>query len=384
MRSTGPGSGSPSRSTPSEAANRPALTGDRDPRLSVTGLRGIEPPTIATRKRRIAGAIAIPSTAVSDPEDADPSAAVTMPRAHYSTLQVLSANASGFRSLADAAAIANNPAVVADFYGATDQGRVRRANEDQFLVATLERSLFIEGSSLPAEAGTRLTDTPQGRLLIVADGMGGHGAGDLASAVATDAMAHYAFATMPWAVRVDSESDSDELRAGLLEAVEKAQARIRRVATRKNVDTRLGTTLTMAYLTWPHLHLIHVGDSRAYLFRDNTLHRLTKDHTLAQRLVDGQAMTEEEAAHSRLSHVLVNAVGGGSDELDVELHRIRLELEDQLLLCTDGLYDMVPDDFIETQLRRSGEPVQRIVHSLINEANGAGGRDNVTVVLARF
>lgn len=308
--------------------------------------------------------------------------ATTMPRTHYSTLQVLSANNSGFRSLADAASIANNPAVVADFYGATDQGRVRKANEDQFLVATLERSLFIEGSSLPAEAGTRLTDTPQGRLLIIADGMGGHGAGDLASAVATDAMAHYAFATMPWAVH--TEHDAEELRQGLREAVTKAQARIRRVASRKNVDTRLGTTLTMAYVTWPDLHLIHVGDSRAYLFRDNTLHRVTKDHTLAQRLVDGQAMTADEAAHSRLSHVLVNAVGGGSDELDVELHRMPLKLEDQLLLCTDGLYDMVPDSFIEEQLRRSAEPVERVVHTLINEANAAGGRDNVTLVLARF
>jgi len=301
----------------------------------------------------------------------------------HSTLQLLSASRHGFRSLADAAAIANNPAVVADFYGATDQGQIRRANEDQFLVATLERSLFIEGSSLPAEAGTRLTDTPQGRMLIVADGMGGHGGGELASAVAIDAMAHYAFATMPWAVAND-HCNEDELRSGLQEAVAKAQARIRRVASRKNVDTALGTTLTMAYLTWPQMHLIHVGDSRAYLFRENTLHRLTHDHTLAQQLVDGEAMTAEEAARSRLSHVLVNAVGGGTDELTVELHRVRLEPEDQLLLCTDGLYDMLDDETIAEQLADAGRPVERTVHKLIDAANAAGGRDNVTVVLARF
>ncbi|MCA9655812.1 MAG: serine/threonine-protein phosphatase [Myxococcales bacterium] len=318
-----------------------------------------------------------------------PSASDTLPatshsgRTRHSTLQLLAAGGRGLRSLADAAAIADNPAVVADFFGATHVGQVRKRNEDQFLVAALERSLLVEGSSLPAEAGTRLTDTPQGRLLIVADGMGGHGGGELASAVTTDAMALYAFAAMPWAVGRD-DHDAEELGRGLLEAVTKAQARVRRVAQRKNVDEALGTTLTLAYLTWPQLHLVHVGDSRAYLFRNGALHRLTKDHTLAQRLVDGNAMTAEEAAHSPLTHVLVNAVGGGTDELDVELHRVALAMEDQLMLCTDGLYDMVPDPTIAEHLARTSEPVDRVVHSLIDAANAAGGRDNVTVVLARF
>lgn len=325
---------------------------------------------------------------VRDTKPDIPSAGDTLPagdfdRPRHSTLQLLSAGGRGFRSLADAAAIANNPAVVADFFGATDVGQVRARNEDQFLVAALERSLLIEGSSLPAEAGTRLTDTPQGRLLIVADGMGGHGGGELASAVTIDAMALYAFAAMPWAV-LDDGCNAEELTRGLLDAVSKAQARVRRVAQRKNIDDAAGTTLTMAYITWPDLHLVHVGDSRAYLFRDGTLHRLTKDHTLAQQLVDGNAMTVEEAAKSPLTHVLVNAVGGGTDELDVELHRIRLQMEDQLLLCTDGLYDMVPDETIAELLARTDAGVERVVNALLTAANAAGGRDNVTVVLARF
>lgn len=324
---------------------------------------------------------------VSDTKPDLPSAGDTLPagdidRPRHSTLQLLSGGR-GFRSLADAAAIANNPAVVADFFGATDVGQVRARNEDQFLVAALERSLLIEGSSLPAEAGTRLTDTPQGRLLIVADGMGGHGGGELASAVTIDAMALYAFAAMPWAV-LDDGCNAEELTRGLLDAVSKAQARVRRVAQRKNIDGAAGTTLTMAYITWPDLHLVHVGDSRAYLFRDGTLHRLTKDHTLAQRLVDGNAMTAEEAAKSPLTHVLVNAVGGGTDELDVELHRIPLQIEDQLLLCTDGLYDMVSDETIAELLARTDVGVERVVQGLLSAANKAGGRDNVTVVLARF
>lgn len=299
------------------------------------------------------------------------------------TLQLLAAGGRGHRSLADAAAIAANPGVLADFFGATDVGRRRSSNQDQFLVAALERALLIEGSSLPAQAGTTLTDTPQGRLLIVADGIGGHGGGELASAITIDAMAHYAFETMPWALG-ESPCSLDELSQGLRDAVAKAQARVRRVAKRKNVAPDLGTTLTMAYVAWPHLHLVHVGDSRAYLLREGRLHRLTRDHTMAQRLVDDAALTPEEAARSYLSHVLVNAVGGGSDELDVELHRLRLEMDDQLLLCTDGLYDMVPDAVIAEHLRRTDAPVDAVVHGLLHAANEAGGRDNVTVVLARF
>ncbi|MCX4241392.1 PP2C family protein-serine/threonine phosphatase [Paraliomyxa miuraensis] len=299
------------------------------------------------------------------------------------TLQLLAAGGRGHRSLADAAAIAANPGVIADIYGATDVGRTRASNQDQFLVAALERALFIEGSSLPAQAGTRLTDTPQGRLLIVADGIGGHGGGELASAITIDAMALYAFETMPWAVGSDERS-FEELSQSLRDAVASAQARVRRVARRKNVSPDLGTTLTMAYVTWPDLHLVHVGDSRAYLLREGTLHRLTRDHTLAQMLVDGSAMTPEEAARSHLSHVLVNAVGGGSDELHVELHRVKLEIEDQLLLCTDGLYDMLGDDVIAEHLRRTDREVERVVSGLVDAANEAGGRDNVTVVLARF
>lgn len=326
--------------------------------------------------------------AVSDDRD-PPSAGDTLP-AHATegsssgrTLQLLAFGGRGHRSLADAAAIAANPGVTADCYGATDGGRVRASNQDQFLVAALERALFIEGSSLPAEAGTRLTDTPQGRLLIVADGIGGHGGGELASAVTIDAMAHYAFEAMPWAL-ARSERTLQELAEGLRDAVNKAQERVRRVARRKNVSPDLGTTLTMAYVAWPDLHLVHVGDSRAYLLREGKLHRLTRDHTLAQQLVDDKALTPEEAERSRYSHVLVNAVGGGTDELMVELHRIRLEIEDQLMLCTDGLYDMVGDAEIATRLGRTEQPVDVVVDGLIKAANAAGGRDNVTVVLARF
>ncbi len=321
------------------------------------------------------------SDANDEPGPGDTSSKISHRGGRHETLQLLQGGSS-LRSVADAAAMADNPGVIADFFGASDVGKVRSVNEDHFLVAALERSLFIEGSNMPAEAGTRVIGTPQGRLLIVADGMGGHGAGDVASAVAVDAMARYAFEAMPWVL--EARDSAEELRVGLQRAVSRAQSRLRRVAERKSIDLRLGTTLTLAYLTWPDLHVVHVGDSRAYLYRQGTLHRITKDHTLAQQLVDGDALTPDEAARSRLSHVLVNAVGGGTDELEVELHRVRLELEDQLLLCTDGLYDMVSDELICQRLSDPVAPVHQVVDGLIRSANDAGGRDNVTIVLARF
>lgn len=302
----------------------------------------------------------------------------------HKTLKLLSSSrVMPLRSLADHTAISKNPAVVAECFGQTDGGRVREQNQDQFLIAALERSLLVEGSSLPAESGSRLTDTPQGRLLIVADGIGGHGGGEVASAVAIDAMAHYAFETMPW-LSSNADVTAEELGDGLRAALKKAQARIRRVAKRKGLNEDLGTTLTMAYVVWPDLYLVHVGDSRAYLFRDDKLHRLTRDHTLAQQLVEGNAMTEEEAKRSHLSHVLVNAVGGKTDALDVELHTVKLQFDDQLMLCSDGLYDMVSDASIAKQLQRTNVSVDRVVDALIRDANDAGGRDNITVVLARF
>lgn len=302
----------------------------------------------------------------------------------HRTLKLLaSASSQSLRSLADAMRLQRDPGVSAEVAGMTHPGLVRANNQDQFLIAALERAILVEASSLPAEGGTRLTDTPQGRLLIVADGIGGHGGGEVASAVAIDAMAHYAFEAMPW-VLSKSDCSADEIADGLREAMSKAQERVRRVAKRKALAEDMGTTLTMAYIAWPHLLVVHAGDSRAYLFRDDTLHRLTRDHTLAQELVDGDALSEEEAASSHLSHVLVNAVGGSSDELDVELHRVELQLDDQLLLCTDGLHGYVSEAQITSQLRRTGGPVERIVSELVDKANESGGGDNITAVLARF
>jgi serine/threonine protein phosphatase PrpC len=145
----------------------------------------------------------------------------------------------------------------------------------------------------------------------------------------------------------------------------------------------MGTTLTVACSVGADLVLYYVGDSRAYLFRQGKLHRLTRDHTLAQHLADEGCIAQEEIATHRSRHVLTRALGQSGGEVEAELQHLRLANGDRLLLCTDGMTDMVPDARIAEVLcglDRSHEACR----ALIDLALAAGGRDNVTVVLARY
>ena len=145
----------------------------------------------------------------------------------------------------------------------------------------------------------------------------------------------------------------------------------------------MGTTLTMAYVVWPRLYVVHAGDSRCYLFRGGRLEQITTDHTMAQQLVERGVLTPEEAQESRLSHVLWNCLGGNSHELQPEVHKAGLTLGDTLLLCTDGLTGPLRDqDLIETL--QHDLPAQETCQRLVSAANSAGGPDNITVVVARF
>lgn len=295
-----------------------------------------------------------------------------------STLRLLRRN--GRRSRPDALT-GPDPGVAAEAYGATDRGLVRDRNEDQFLIAKLERIMNIEQSSIEGDAGTGERERPQGRLLMVADGMGGVEGGDVASAVAMDAMAEYAFAMMPWVMASDY-AQPDILAEGLRHALHECEKRIHRVAQRKGLDENMGTTLTIAYVTWPVLHIVHVGDSRCYLFRGGQLSRLTRDHTMAQELVDKKALSEEQASQSRFASMLTNAVGG-REEAIVDLHRFELAAHDELLLCSDGLSGLVPDAQMARMLSEGGSARERVMR-LVDSAKRAGGDDNITVVLAHF
>lgn len=306
------------------------------------------------------------------------------PRGAPALLTVLGGSSSGRRSLVDPAEAAADRTARAEVFGLTDRGRVRKNNEDQFLVAELERSMLVQQSSFPAGDGTALTGNPQGRLMMVADGVGGRADGEVASAVAVDALAHYALAVMPWMLTAGG-ADEEQLRVGITRAMEASQQRMRRVAQRHGFDVKMSTTLTLAYAAWPHLYVAHAGDSRAYLFRHGRLARLTRDHTLAQQMIDAHALTESQAEHTPWRSVLTNAVGGSSERLVVEFHRLDLAAGDVVLLCSDGLNAHVDDGAIAQQLAivRPGA-VADTCRALVSAALGGGGTDNVTVVLGLF
>jgi protein phosphatase len=265
-----------------------------------------------------------------------------------------------------------------DCFGLTDRGRVRDVNEDQFLVAELDKSMLVHQTSLAGPDHTRLPGGPRGYLFVVADGMGGVSGGKLASGLAVQTLTRYVLNTMPWFFRLDGDDDQvDQLRAALTACHQTVVA----VAAETGKD-RMGTTLTLAYVRWPRAYLIHAGDSRAYLLRGGHLHRLTRDHTIAQKLVDEGKMSPQLAEDSRWGHVLTNCICAGRTHLDPDVHTATLQPGDVLLLCSDGLSKCVADDRIAGLL--AAGTAEEAARRLVAAANEAGGPDNVTVVAARF
>lgn len=267
-----------------------------------------------------------------------------------------------------------------DLAGATDIGCVRDNNEDTYLIADLGRWLDILDSSLAINDAQRRLPGPKGTLLMVADGMGGHGGGDVASAVAVDMIAQFALYAMPWVAKPDSGEEKDLLEK-LGDAMSQCQARLEKVAQRKHIDQlQPGTTLTVAYALWPKLYVAHAGDSRLYLFRQDEIVQITTDHTVGQALRESGAIGAEP---SRFDHILVNVVGGGGDSVRTEAHGLRLESGDRVLLCSDGLTGHVSDGMIAHELR-TAETSTKACESLIEAAKAGGGLDNITVIVASF
>jgi serine/threonine protein phosphatase PrpC len=273
----------------------------------------------------------------------------------------------------------------ATLFGVSDVGKVRKHNEDSFLAAQLERTMRVSQTSREIDPGAKVKGPVQGWIMIVCDGMGGHAAGEVASAMTVDALARYVFTQMPWG-QPQTKEECRSVAHGLREAVKAAQAQVRDAAAAGAGRAGMGTTLTLGYVTWPNLFVVHVGDSRMYAYREKAMHQVTRDHTLAQQLVDSKVMSPAEAETSDFSNILVNAVGGDSDELKVELHHAMMFPGDVLLICSDGLTKHVDRDFIQARLAEisAGGDAEAGARALIQKAIDEGGTDNVTVVIGRF
>lgn len=267
-----------------------------------------------------------------------------------------------------------------DAAGISDIGRIRSRNQDRFLIADLKRLLTIHDSNLPLDDCNRLFGACTGYLLVVADGMGGHQEGDTASTTAVELCARYTLDMMHWFLKLSADSEDDFLEE-LSDCLRVVQERL--WSASGDSQHRMGTTVTIAYVLWPRLYLVHAGDSRCYLLRDSQLRQLTTDHTLAQQLIESGALSLEDAANSRWRHVLWNCVGGGDHVVQPEVSKVFLRNGDSIMLCSDGLTNMVDEGVIISVLQ-SSDSSKSAVRELVDRANQNGGRDNTTVVVARF
>jgi serine/threonine protein phosphatase PrpC len=265
-------------------------------------------------------------------------------------------------------------------FGMTDRGRVRKENQDHFLIADLAKALRLRRCSLP-QPKIQFSHE-QGDLFLVADGMGGHQGGEHASALALQTIEGFVLNTLKSLFPVH-EPEEPEVVNALKTALREADTRVLREAAQHAELRGMGTTVTMAYRRDNELLLAHAGDSRCYLLRGCKLHQLTHDHTLVGEMVRSGCLSPEQAADHQLRHVLTNAVGGTEAGIQVETHKVVLEPEDVLLLCTDGLTEMLADDQIAAVLHAEADP-RRACERLVAEANVKGGKDNVTVIVARF
>ena len=255
----------------------------------------------------------------------------------------------------------------------TDRGRIRRRNEDNYLVARLEQDCAVQDASLGPVRG--LVAKHDSLLLVVADGMGGEAHGDRASRIVVQHFANFA--------RRRGHSLVAEQKAGIERALahelEVCNGKIRQLGEENIAFRGMGTTATLVFIAHGRLHVAHVGDSRCYLHRQEQLKQLTRDHSVAQSLSDQGALTTEEACRSPYRHQLWNTLGGDA-EIIVEQHSVDLVTGDKVLLCTDGLTEHVCESRLERKLSSSGD-VDSICSELVGAANDAGGRDNITSIL---
>jgi len=266
-----------------------------------------------------------------------------------------------------------NGAVRVSVFGKTDLGRSRDHNEDTFLVADLSTG----NASLQPEVRSHAIG-PRGSLFMVADGMGGAAAGELASAMAADLI--YRHMATAWAT--DPNQSPDQFAFRMREAVELANGQIYSYARQHPEVRGMGTTVTAAGVFGRDVYLAQIGDSRAYLVRGAEAIQLTKDQSLMQRLVDAGELTEVEAEQSERRNIILQALGP-DPRVKVDLTHQPIRRGDTLILCSDGLSSVVRREEF-AQLAREHDDLPALCAALIDLANARGGPDNITAVVAHF
>jgi PPM family protein phosphatase len=272
--------------------------------------------------------------------------------------------------------------VEVDLAAQSHQGHSRTNNEDHYLAVRITRSLETVLTNLDEGVlPRRFDETAYG--MLVADGMGGLAAGEIASSTALLKLLELVVQTPDWIMKLNQRESADTVIRRMTRRFRQIDDELREQGESNESLQGMGTTLTVTVSLGTDLFLSHIGDSRAYLLRGGRFHQLTKDHTLAQALIDAGIAGAEDISTRAVRHVLTAALGSTGERVDPQVQRFQLTDGDQLLLCTDGLTEMVADDSIAAVLADANSSAIAC-QGLINLALAGGGTDNITVVLARY
>jgi len=269
-----------------------------------------------------------------------------------------------------------------DTGAASHQGRVRDNNEDHYLVIQFERSLNNFLTNLDKrilEHSYSLT----GYGMFVADGIGGMAAGEVASGLALAKLVELLVETPDWIMKLKSKEDITAVLERLTQRFLQIDETLKQKAKWDVALRGMGTTLTVACTLGRDMIIGHVGDSRAYVLRGDSFEQLTTDHTLAQSLIDAGIAGRDDPAPRSMRHVLTAALGALGKRIEPQVKHLLVQPGDQLLLCTDGLTEMVEDDVIAATLREA-KSAQSACDKLVDLALTGGGLDNITLVVQRF
>ena len=265
-----------------------------------------------------------------------------------------------------------------DVFGLTHTGKVRKSNQDHFLICSLKKQMLVHLTSLPtidqlAAPGDRLAF-----LAMVADGVGGGAGGETASRLAVEVATRYVSQSVQ--CYYASGGSDDTFLAALQDAAMQSHADILAMADAEPALAGMATTLTLWIGLWPRAYLVQVGDSRCYLLRDGQLTQLSRDQTMAQELIDAGVLARAEASRTRWAHMLSSAIGGRQTAPIVT--RLEQQWGNVGLLCSDGLTTHVPDERIRERLLTMTS-ARQVCEDLLQDALDAGGTDNITVLVGR-
>lgn len=263
-----------------------------------------------------------------------------------------------------------------DVHGLTHPGKVRKENQDHFLLATVNKHVNVLATNLGPQKHLPMGEQRVAFIAMIADGVGGLEGGAEASATALESVMQYVNDSMSclYDRDVTEKKFTEQLQQCVLRSHEAILAR----RTESGQDGTMATTLTLFMGVWPAYYIVQVGDSRYYLWRDGQLTQLTRDQTIAQELVDQGILTRAQAPHTQFAHVLSSALG--ADTAEPVVTRCQADWNNTHLFCSDGLTKHVSDEKIAERLRTMTSAKQ-VCEQLLQDALDGGGTDNITIIV---